>query len=222
TWHASSLTESFADIGFPGVLRDCQTCHLPGTYDFSADASASALPNKQFRTMAAGALNGNYDFNTNVGQPILVPGAAPGCTLGPSGNATAVGTHSLSPSSYAASTGANSSMPNYGIAFCYNPALASFTANAACTPDGNISYTIAGGQSTGDVTTANTSYQKNLVTSPVAGVCVACHDTDADLAHFQLNGGTFYQPRSTALNTVETCMICHGSGKIADIRTVHE
>ena len=58
TWDASSVTSSFADIGFPGILSKCETCHLPGMYDFSAAASSSALPNKQYRTVATGKLNG--------------------------------------------------------------------------------------------------------------------------------------------------------------------
>lgn len=53
-WHAASATEGFFDIGFPGVLRDCQTCHLPGTYDFSAAASKTALPNRLYRAVATG------------------------------------------------------------------------------------------------------------------------------------------------------------------------
>ena len=36
TWHASAVGKSFADIGYPGILSKCETCHLPGTYDFSA------------------------------------------------------------------------------------------------------------------------------------------------------------------------------------------
>ena len=35
-WHAVSATEGFFDVTFPGILNDCQTCHLPGTFDFSA------------------------------------------------------------------------------------------------------------------------------------------------------------------------------------------
>ena len=54
TWHASAVGKSFADIGYPGILSKCETCHLPGTYDFSAPASASALPNRLYRTVGAG------------------------------------------------------------------------------------------------------------------------------------------------------------------------
>ena len=58
TWHASSTTESFADVKFPGVLKDCETCHVPGTYDFSSTAATNALPNRLYRTVATGIFNG--------------------------------------------------------------------------------------------------------------------------------------------------------------------
>ena len=35
-WHAVSATEGFWQIGYPGILNKCETCHVPGTYDFSA------------------------------------------------------------------------------------------------------------------------------------------------------------------------------------------
>jgi OmcA/MtrC family decaheme c-type cytochrome len=38
------------------VLKDCEACHLPGTYDFSATASAASLPNRLFRTTVSGTL----------------------------------------------------------------------------------------------------------------------------------------------------------------------
>ena len=60
-----------------------------------------------------------------------------------------------------------------------------------------------------------------LVSSPVTSACGACHDTPVAIAHFKGNGGSFYEARSTALAKVEQCLICHGSGKIADIRSVH-
>jgi len=43
TWHASTVGVSFAEVTYPGILNKCETCHLPGTYDFSAPASASAV-----------------------------------------------------------------------------------------------------------------------------------------------------------------------------------
>src|SRR6185295_10787683 len=55
-WHAISPTENFSHVQFPGILKDCETCHLPGTYNYAASGSASALPNRQYRTVAAGIL----------------------------------------------------------------------------------------------------------------------------------------------------------------------
>ena len=61
TWHAASTTDGFWTIGFPGVLKNCEGCHLSGTYDFSASASASAVPNRLYRTVATGKFNAATD-----------------------------------------------------------------------------------------------------------------------------------------------------------------
>ncbi len=37
-WHAVSATKGFFKTTYPGILNDCLTCHLPGTFDFSATA----------------------------------------------------------------------------------------------------------------------------------------------------------------------------------------
>ena len=47
----------YADVTFPGYLADCQTCHLPATYDFSAPGSAAAVPNLLWSTVATGTLS---------------------------------------------------------------------------------------------------------------------------------------------------------------------
>lgn len=57
TWHAATVGESFADIGFPGILSNCETCHVPGAYDFSAAASSSALPNRLYKAVGVGIYN---------------------------------------------------------------------------------------------------------------------------------------------------------------------
>jgi len=62
----------------------------------------------------------------------------------------------------------------------------------------------------------------NLVTSPTVTVCSACHDSNLAISHMQLNGGTFYGTRADALVTTEQCFVCHASGKLADIKQVHE
>jgi OmcA/MtrC family decaheme c-type cytochrome len=212
-WDASSTTDSFADIEYPGVLRDCQTCHLPGTYDFSASASASALPNKQLRTAAVGTFLGT------TGQMVTTYSFSSGsCNAGTSAPQTDLGVFELAP--YVATvTSPPTPTPNFGIGYAFN---AGASPSSGCTPDGLV-YSIPAGSTPdqGD-TNARAAYGAGLVNSPIAGVCFACHDSTAAMAHFSLNGGSIYAPRSQAVNAVETCLICHGSGSIADIAQVHK
>ena len=156
TWHAVSATESFADIGYPGVLKECETCHLPGTQDFSASASAAALPNRQYRT---------------VGQGTYASTSSTAFTFSP----------------YVARDFA------YGAGFGFNAATGVGTAAAATT----------------------------LVNSPVTTACFSCHDSALARAHMEINGGSIYAPRGTALAAPETCMVCHATGRIADIKVMH-
>lgn len=72
---------------------------------------------------------------------------------------------------------------------------------------------------TTDVTTPAAA--TTLVTSPTVTACVACHDSNLAISHMKLNGGAFYEPRSTGLLQFEQCFVCHSTGKLADIRTVH-
>jgi hypothetical protein len=37
----------------------------------------------------------------------------------------------------------------------------------------------------------------------------------------EANGGSIYLARPTALARTETCMVCHDSGRIADIKAMH-
>ena len=73
TWHAASPTEGFWQIGFPGILSECEVCHLPGTYDFSAPTSAAAQPNRLFRYAAAGTMSSSgatYTYSPNITQDL--------------------------------------------------------------------------------------------------------------------------------------------------------
>jgi OmcA/MtrC family decaheme c-type cytochrome len=49
-----------------------------------------------------------------------------------------------------------------------------------------------------------------LVKSPITSACSACHDSPAQIAHMETNGGSFYQTRTVAAGRVEQCLICHG------------
>jgi OmcA/MtrC family decaheme c-type cytochrome len=177
TWHASSTTESFADVKFPGVLKECETCHLPGTYDFSATASAAALPNRLHRTVATGLFNGTAGTATT------------GCTVSVINDclATPISVFSLSPYVIKDNT------TSYGAGFSV-AAGTGVPTNAAAT---------------------------TLVNSPIATQCFACHDSVLARAHIEINGGSIYAVRSVALAKTETCMVCHDTGRIADIKVMH-
>ncbi len=57
-----------------------------------------------------------------------------------------------------------------------------------------------------------------------AAVCSSCHDSDLAKAHMTQNGSAFnaLQDEFDSGVFVETCAICHGSGKTADLLTVHQ
>jgi OmcA/MtrC family decaheme c-type cytochrome len=60
-----------------------------------------------------------------------------------------------------------------------------------------------------------------LVISPVTTACFACHDSNLAVSHMRVNGGSIYAPRSTALANTEQCLVCHGTGRVADIKVMH-
>ncbi|CAG4883519.1 conserved exported protein of unknown function [Georgfuchsia toluolica] len=152
----------FAEVTYPGILKNCETCHVAGAYDFSASANSAALPNLLWTTDAKG----------DMSNPTLLPsiGLSPWVTI-----------------------------------------------NGA----GQINYS------------AN-----NLVTSPIASACFGCHDSSLAVAHMESNGGTIVRLFSSVASTAtrpaigtastmtftktEQCTLCHGSGKVADIKAMHE
>jgi OmcA/MtrC family decaheme c-type cytochrome len=220
TWHASSTTAGFWDITYPGILNDCATCHLPGTFDLSAATSQAAsgqvdgIDKRLYRTVATGR------FALNAGDTTTTySGAA--CTAGTSAAQTALAAFSLSPflqqlggASYSSTTGlwtGGVSNTNYGVGFTYNAGL---TPSTGCKPDGTP-YSIAAGGTLA-------AGPESLVTSPTVTVCSACHDSADAISHFKINGAAFYQARGTAITgTNETCLICHGTGRLADIAVMH-
>ena len=60
-------------------------------------------------------------------------------------------------------------------------------------------------------------------TSPTAAVCSSCHDSDIAMAHMESAGGShFSADKQLILDNVETCSVCHGPGKTADVDVVHK
>ena len=62
TWTAKDATggttgapvEGFFNVGYPGILRNCQQCHLPNTVNFGTTANAAQATSLPFRTACSG------------------------------------------------------------------------------------------------------------------------------------------------------------------------
>jgi hypothetical protein len=102
-----------------------------------------------------------------------------------------------------------------GNVACTAAASCTCTSVAPCTEYGSgFSFSAVTG-----VTTAPSA--GTLVTSPIMAACVACHDSPAQRAHMEGNGGSFYVARG-AVTAVEQCLLCHGPDSIAPIAKMHQ
>jgi OmcA/MtrC family decaheme c-type cytochrome len=158
SWEVSAGAK-YWEVGYPGLLKNCEMCHVAGMYDFSVTASSSAVPNLLMTTAASGT------------QPAVVPSIITGTEAVP-------GTY-YSPFVTAGAA--------YGVTFAYNANTSVTTPPAATT----------------------------LVLSPISAACSGCHDSAAARAHMQANGGSVFDPRSTALASTEQCLVCHGTANNA-------
>ncbi len=69
-----------------------------------------------------------------------------------------------------------------------------------------------------------------ISTSANMAVCSACHVDAVTKSHMEQNGGSIAVTKdaegrsipSTLAANVETCMVCHGAGGVADVRVVHK
>jgi len=75
----------------------------------------------------------------------------------------------------------------------------------------------------GDYATELADQADDLNITPTASVCTACHDGDVAKSHMVLNGAQFNltQDAIIASPILEACSICHGPGRIADVKVIH-
>jgi OmcA/MtrC family decaheme c-type cytochrome len=53
SWEATAGGQ-YWNITYPAILNNCEACHVPGSYDFSASGNAAAMPNLLWTTVATG------------------------------------------------------------------------------------------------------------------------------------------------------------------------
>jgi OmcA/MtrC family decaheme c-type cytochrome len=203
TYEASAgNTKGFSEIEYPGVLQNCRQCHLPGSFDFSNAANANAVSNMLWTTDTALDMRLKANGGTAAADPTTWIGVSPWIIGGTFASNKA------------------------------NPTILDRTIPPISPNNGYNDYRI-----------------DNVVSSPVASACFGCHDAAKSVNHMEQNGGvlakkistvtgiaapsttgltsaqiatalTAYRANLTAANK-EACLICHGTGKVADIKVVH-
>jgi OmcA/MtrC family decaheme c-type cytochrome len=70
-----------------------------------------------------------------------------------------------------------------------------------------------------------TTFTDDHVISPNAAVCSACHTEKLEIEHMKQNGADFDATKAadgTLISAgVEACALCHGPGRIADVKVMH-
>jgi hydroxymethylglutaryl-CoA reductase len=63
----------------------------------------------------------------------------------------------------------------------------------------------------------------DFVITPTAAACFGCHDSELAQTHMKQNGAAINNNRSNvvAASSLETCSLCHGTGRSVDLAVVH-
>lgn len=62
---------------------------------------------------------------------------------------------------------------------------------------------------------------QDVVATPYASACWSCHDSKLAAIHMEQNGAFVSKLRQDSQTGLETCVLCHGPGRIADIEKMH-
>jgi OmcA/MtrC family decaheme c-type cytochrome len=199
---------AFTEDAFHGGQRNdgstCSWCHTPNraSSGWSADSTvfvhaihASAKRSVEYNWHAASATEGFWQ--------IRYPGVLARCQ-----QCHLPGTYDFSNSASADAAGLGDDQ--------IDKRLVRLTASGTLTAGFTLSPYVTAGVDYGANGAAT-----NLVSSPTVTVCTACHDTSLAISHMEVNGGSFYRDRASALAKQEQCLVCHASGRLASITDVH-
>lgn len=69
SWEASA-GDTYWKTTYPGVLNNCEACHIPGTYDFGLSTNAGELPDLLWTTVATGTVPTPVNVVVTGSEPI--------------------------------------------------------------------------------------------------------------------------------------------------------
>ena len=226
TWHTSNLGDetgnalAFQELGYPGLLRNCQQCHLPNTVNFGTGTAANNSNAKWAYE------NGNVPYYTVGQNKYLTAQTYNGYTYNAASGVCATSTTATTVTAAAdavtspyVTKGAFATTTDYGPGFAYN--FGAVAGTTSCTNSGVVLPGLAPGAT-------REAADTTLVNSPIANACFACHTTPVAMSHMRGNGGYLYASRATVkaenggvMGYREACIVCHGAGKVADAEVIH-
>ncbi len=59
--------DGFKEVTYPGILKNCEQCHVAGSYDFRATANAAAVPNLLWSTAAKANMSAPAGYTNFIG-----------------------------------------------------------------------------------------------------------------------------------------------------------
>jgi len=59
--------DGFKEVGYPGILKNCEQCHVAGSYDFRTAANAAAVPNLLWSTTAKANMSAPAGYANFIG-----------------------------------------------------------------------------------------------------------------------------------------------------------
>ena len=238
TWQQQTPEEGFWAATYPAVLNKCETCHLPGTYDFSGTAAAAAVPNLLPSTVAQGRYNGSAATNTTFYRlsPYITKDNTTDYGYGfstsdikvtlPNGVAGTQGTTNCAPATPCVCSAANPCTVTISGPYTWNNVPVTMKQGATTCSEATPCACTTAVPCTGTLATCSPAapcqpQATTLVVSPIAAACSSCHDSASAVDHMQGMGASFYEPRSSALAKPEQCLLCHGPGKLAAVGERH-
>jgi OmcA/MtrC family decaheme c-type cytochrome len=198
TW----ATATYQTIGYPGLLKDCNQCHLPNTVNLGATGGTTLAPNMLWPTEASGT----YTASTK-NSPYVAVATTPATNYGNYFTYTPAGATASAYTTAAGIAVPAQVAPAGGLTVIADTAtLVSSPISSACFACHDTSNAKNHMVSNGGVV-----YGTRASAGAAATPAVAASGTVAAVNAVPLTG----------LTNREDCLTCHGAGRVADAAVIH-